>query len=627
MKKLLLTFALFVLNSYAWEYTYFTTQGPRHCFQGQVCWYTTKAYNSNTFAITGWTNDSRIVTGAAGTNAALPTGTGVWLGKAVGSAFPNTINWTTNYTKCNSTGEDFFLAMQMFDNTNCTSLTTSDLFTYYPTGHGASGTWYVGDPDSDRGAGSTVELVTVSLPSGVTVGGTHHGTSYVVQIDNGSTWANASTVGGHPATTTTPRPFIIPLVVDASATPGSYTVEFDLHCTTTTAECPATDQRVEIPFEIVARPAIPITPPNPIVPIDPTDKATLISRINTGLTAYCTKATGAINYSTPGFPAWTTLMLSSAGEQQIWYYNAGWIYYMWAQYTGDTDWNKCGDRLAADYGYATMTLGGSNQTQRQIQDGLKRLCSTCNLIGKNAITMQGDGVAGLGNVNLTRATQTYDHGIRENFYALNWQITQGKLQDGSATYAQLLVRNPTRAALVAKSASTLMSLLMAETAPGIDYDQMQTFFVGLANHILINYAMYNTDPDNVQLILSVIKNNVDLMQNDLYNLSATLPNEISWKRGAAMWTNSLAVSYGPNCAGNCGGVNGRQSELLGYMFLEGWAYVYAMTGDTAYQVFGDALMKTVADTYASNTDGKKVSEMSQAIYYLTMRDFLTNYLP
>ncbi len=63
------------------------------------------------------------------------------------------------------------------------------------------------------------------------------------------------------------------------------------------------------------------------------------------------------------------------------------------------------------------------------------------------------------------------------------------------------------------------------------------------------------------------------------------------------------------------------------MFVEMWAWLYWMTDDSAYQVQFDALLKTTADTYASNSTGKLTSEMMRVLPALAWRRFGYQYYP
>jgi hypothetical protein len=605
------------------RYQYYVTQGPRACFAGQVCWYRVVAYPSNVFPITNWQNDGKNVTATG--SSALADGAITWFAVDAGGSLPNTLNQSNIFIKCATVGDVAQYAMGSFDNGACgggTGIIASDFPTYYPTGHGGTtGNTWVGQGDPGHSVGSSVQFQTVSLPAGVTVGGTFQGQTYVVQEDHGSTRPTAPTAGGWPASTNGQFPLIVPLVVAPGATPGSYTAQFTLHCTTTTVECLATDQPVEFPFEIVANPSIPVSHPSPITPVDPGTLSAIEGRINTGLTLYCNKTTGVVNY-TP----LSSLQISTAGEGTIWYYNAGWLFYMWAQYTGDSDWNRCGDSMARDYSQAIQSflpLGNSN-TQRKFPDGPKRLCSTCNLIGKFAIPSLGTG-----NINLTMPGQFADLAIRENAYNLNWLINMAKMEDGAATFTQLQTKNPSRAAEMQKSASMLMSILMQENDPNSNmYGQQQSFMWGLAHHSLIAFDYFWGDATNRQLTLAVIKRDLDLMMGPtMFDLSATFPGEVTWKRGEPMWTTTLAQNYGPNCPGNCGGVNGRQSEGLNYMFMEGWGWYYWMTNDTTYRDFGDDLAGVVAGRWPNTGTGKLTSEMTLAIHWLSWRTAGIPYLP
>lgn len=634
MRKLL--FLLFALPLLAVdEYKYSTYEGSEKCYVGHTCWFRIIAYRSTYYPITAWTNDGTVVTATG--SSAIADNLGVWLAVDSGSTFPSTINPMVPYFKCETSGDNFKLTSQMYDDqtTPCTTSTAQGLYTQYPTGHGASGTMYVVRPQTGVGGGvnSFIQLQDTTLPAGVTMGGTQGGVTYVVQCDAGSLYNPCGTNGGYPATGgggNTPQPFRIPLVIDASATPGSSTLQFTLHCVSVNALCPG-DQLVEIPFEILANPTIPIVHPSPVTPIDPTDLATINSRLTVGAAIYCDKSTGVID--------WDPLsVFSVSNEQQIWYYDGGWAYRQLALYTGDTDWNRCADTIEQQYNSTVWRANVAQQQQRMFFEGAKNHVAAST---SRDVTGQAFVIWSYSNTRFPayyNGGYTSDFNMRPSAYSLLLYLNYAKIK-GWNTFAKVQAANPTLALQMETAATMLGTNLLMQTTGQDHYSQMQTFFVGLATQALITYAEYRGDTFGYQRTMRILAHETDYLWNTLRGINTTYPGEITWKNAPSQWTSTgpSPSGQGKHCAGNCAGVgtlgNGttqdtcRTAQSLQYMFIEPWAWMYWMTDDATYQTQFDALMKTVADTYASNSTGKVTSEMMRVIPALAWRRFGYQYMP
>ncbi len=600
------------LYSQARPYTYDVTRGPTAMFQGDTAWRTAYASSAINFSVT-FTAGSNIIN-APGNTFADGQGFYFTLDPAGGSTLPTSINPASPYTWCNVTPGATGRAVQYGLGTalgrNCAQSATGNYFTPFNVGDVGSGTNFISALSilHTPGAGTNVLLKVTHVPAGVTVG--------TVECDQGSLYVTCPLSGGFPSSANGRFPFIIPLIISPSATPGADTFEYTLECVTPNSTC--TSINVVTPMEILAKAAIPVSHPSSIPALDPTDLSTWETRMATSANTYCTnKAAGTIFWGSGGCQSTPQVCSGAACWCQPWYYDGAWLYNQYAQYTGDPQWNNCANTIASFYADSLSNQQPSPGLQTFLLGfffGPNRYCRTCSMKGRVAINRTKQY-----NFELGKHGQVWDLAIREGAYDLSFSV-EWAVMNGYKDFADLQTRNPTAATQMLQSASRLRSNMMSQF--GDIYMEMQTFMTGLCFESLIYYSEFNKDPVELDRTLQVVKFTLDYWDANMYNVVSGFPNEISWKRGdgypgwlAGTPPNTPAPA-GPYCSGNCR--TERANEGLNYMILNGYWWFWWMTDEAHYMTQGDNIFHETV-SYTMNTSGKEAGEKGKSLLAIFLR--------
>jgi hypothetical protein len=458
---------------------------------------------------------------------------------------PSTLDpYYTSYAPCQSTGNTFRIVNTSVGNCNETSM---KLFTDAGTGQ-----FYV----AKQFNGASTRLRDIVVPPGVTAVAVISNSGTALPFSNG-----LYTVSGNSAT------FVrIHLIASPDAPTGTGLFRATLDVTGHDSVL------FEWPIHVKPAPKTIISRPTAFPPVP--GKAKFESEMLARGNQWCDKSTGVMKGITNG-------ILQFGVEQQVWFYDGGWVYRQIAAYTGDTDWIRCAENISRQYrDVYILPNNGSIPDYRIFTDGLKAACASCDGRNRLAVFLIGSrNLAGNGG-------QVWTSGMREASYLLESTINAANAH-GYTEFDR--IPNTGDWAMVRRgmlqSSSRLLGMM--DSIRGDHFRSQQTFMIGLAMRALIQYWEFTGDPR----VPVEIKEVLDYIWDRL------------WDRSRMRLIFNVSPR-GAKCEVTCNPI--AHTELIN-MTVPAFAWYWSLTGDDTYRERGDEIFSHAFDT-SINYSGKIFTE-------------------
>lgn len=538
--KLLLYLALTGLTAQAaltrnsWGIT-----GAHRGYRGTSVWIQPTTYFFNTYTATFDSATDQI--NVPGNNFAV--GNMVRFFAATGSALPVVLNPELPYTVCSKSGDNIRVAPSLLE-----SCSTASMVDFGDTGAGSIS---IGSMVSSGTNADHVYLNNPVLPPGVTIGACLAGGTANCFSKNGFYWS----YGGEQA-------LWIRLDISPTALLGPSMLGFTMHCNT--GKCP--DEVLSTTFTVEQLAPVPVSQPESFPPIPA--KAQWESQMLARAAQWCPdKTRGTINWA-----PFNALSFGASGENQVWYYDAAWVYYQIADYTGDKQWRNCADTISNQYAQALIAVGGSfSAFNRYFSDGFVRSLRTPGSLGVTAANLvwSKNALGGISSV-----------AIRETSYAVEAGISVAKMK-GWKTFQE--IGDPAMKSRIQQKADLLWGALADYKDNPNAY--FQSFMAGIGMRAALKWYDFSGD----ERMPVAVKDLVDLMGSEMCGNDPSHPDEVSWMRGLRA---PGSLDQGPTCAYNCSPYSAAELHAI---FVPAWAFMWQRTGNDLYRKQGDAMWSTIWD--------------------------------